>query len=316
MSKLIQLTLLKVRYSGDTIGDDIRFEIASPAGFFSLEKKIAFGSEVALNAWVGTFQSSATVPITFTVIEQDSVFNDVGSKDSILDVDVNATVPQISTCEVVVRERRGVSLGTREARFLITLQVLVGSTTRYIPLTDEGWFLCKRENKKTPIALPAFLKVRLGRVESGREYFTSLEGALRGIQLWASEKRDSSLQLLFNTPQTDSIQLAYSISKKTLVTSDRTYRTTDSPNAQWKKGLYDIEIPDAPHQGGLNYPDAKLARVWFRIGHSGDRYLHTGRHSLGCITVLEQKQWDTLCQSLLKSRKGDGKSVGVLTVVD
>ena len=82
-------------------------------------------------------------------------------------------------------------------------------------------------------------------------------------------------------------------------------------------GIYDIEIPDAPHEGGINYTKiAKFAKVWFRVGHKDAKYLHTGMHSLGCITVLEQDKWDEIFHQLIKARKGDGLSVGVLEVVD
>lgn len=84
----------------------------------------------------------------------------------------------------------------------------------------------------------------------------------------------------------------------------------------WKKGTYDVEIPDAPHSGGLRYPEAALSRTWFRVGHTGDRYIHTGAGSLGCITVLERDRWDALCSMLMRARKGDNVSVGTLTVID
>jgi hypothetical protein len=56
--------------------------------------------------------------------------------------------------------------------------------------------------------------------------------------------------------------------------------------------------------------------VWFRIGHDGARYLHTGKYSAGCMTLLEQKQWDGLWAVLITARKGDGKSIGVLKVIE
>lgn len=78
---------------------------------------------------------------------------------------------------------------------------------------------------------------------------------------------------------------------------------------------YDIEIPDIPHPGGLHYPEARYAKIWFRVGHSGKRYIHTGEHSRGCITLLEQERWDELCKILSKARKDDGRSIGVLEVI-
>lgn len=87
-------------------------------------------------------------------------------------------------------------------------------------------------------------------------------------------------------------RVLYSISKKTIILNGRVYATVDYRNAPWKKGLYDIEIPDYPHPSGARYEkQAPRAKTWFRIGHSGDRYLHTGGISLGCITVIEQVRW-------------------------
>ena len=55
--------------------------------------------------------------------------------------------------------------------------------------------------------------------------------------------------------------------------------------------------------------------MWFRIGHSGDRYVHTGTVSAGCLSMNEIKKWDNLCIKMLKTRKGDGVSVGTLKVI-
>jgi len=90
----------------------------------------------------------------------------------------------------------------------------------------------------------------------------------------------------------------------------------DNPKNPWKKGLYDIEIPDHPHEGGLNYPEAGRGTVWFRIGHSGERYLHPGIVSAGCISVTETKRWMEIYDTLIKARKGDFMSVGIFEVID
>ena len=67
---------------------------------------------------------------------------------------------------------------------------------------------------------------------------------------------------------------------------------------------------------GANYPEAKRAKTWFRIGHGGERYLHTGSRSLGCMTVIEAKRWMEIYGALIKARKGDFMSIGVLEVID
>ena len=80
-------------------------------------------------------------------------------------------------------------------------------------------------------------------------------------------------------------------------------------------GSHNIEIPDAPHSLGSGYlGSAKYARTWFRVGNKGDRYLHCGQVSLGCITVKDVGSWDKIYEHLIKSRKNN-QSVGVIKVV-
>ena len=52
----------------------------------------------------------------------------------------------------------------------------------------------------------------------------------------------------------------------------------------------------------------------FRIGRRGDRYLHTGGFSLGCVTVTSTQKWDDIVIFLLRSRF-DAKTVGTIEVV-
>lgn len=92
----------------------------------------------------------------------------------------------------------------------------------------------------------------------------------------------------------------------------------DDPHPTFKSDeirIYDIEIPDYAHRGGANYPEAKRAKTWFKIGHNGERYLHAGGHSLGCMTVIEVTRWMEIYNALIKARKGDFMSVGVLEVI-
>ena len=77
------------------------------------------------------------------------------------------------------------------------------------------------------------------------------------------------------------------------------YKTIDYSSSPWQKGFYDIEIPDFAHKGGDNYPEAKRGKHWFKIGHSGDKYLHVGMYSLGCITIVEIMKWMEIYNTLI-----------------
>lgn len=315
--KTIQLKVTKIKYRGDSVGDDVEIKVNCLNSNLDVKKKIKNKSEVKIDAVVGQFvtdQALFFLPVNIKIIERDLVFNDVGSKDIELKVDMKTSASQFSTYEILVKEKRGLSSGGRIGTFEITFEVLVSENIFYIPITKDGWF-GYYDNDKIKTSLPSYLKLHFDKIESRKEYFTVMEGVLQGEQFWSSAGREE-LFLLNKNPQTDPVSLIYSISTKILKLNNKKYLTTDSPNAPWKKGVYDIEIPDYPHGGGLHYSESKYATVWFRIGHIGDRYLHTGAHSLGCMTVIEIEKWDEIFEILIKARKNDGKSVGTLQVVD
>ena len=58
----------------------------------------------------------------------------------------------------------------------------------------------------------------------------------------------------------------------------------------------EVEAAD-PHR--VHYPEARYAGTWFKIGHSGDRFLHMGRASLGCMTVTQRDRWGGLYAALV-----------------
>ena len=85
-------------------------------------------------------------------------------------------------------------------------------------------------------------------------------------------------------------------------------------------GTHPVQIPDFPHELGSAYMgQSQYAKNWFYLGRSvaipgnNDRYLHTGRVSLGCVTV-DPNQWTKLYQYLILCRSGDGKTVGSIIV--
>ena len=66
----------------------------------------------------------------------------------------------------------------------------------------------------------------------------------------------------------------------------------------------------------IKYIGDSRGTVWFRISHSGERYLHPGMVSAGCISVTETKRWMEIYNTLIKARKGDFMSVGTFEVID
>ena len=80
-------------------------------------------------------------------------------------------------------------------------------------------------------------------------------------------------------------------------------------------GTHALEIPYEPHILGETYENsAKFSKTWFRIGDSGDRFLHPGLISAGCVTVTDIKKWDSIYDYLINSRS-DKKNVGEIEVI-
>lgn len=57
MLKSIQLKLLKIKYSGDSIGDDIRVEIEALDKFLRVDKRVKAGTTAEINREVGIFET-------------------------------------------------------------------------------------------------------------------------------------------------------------------------------------------------------------------------------------------------------------------
>lgn len=323
MLKTIKLKLTNVQYSGDSIGDDIRIEVEVLGKLLSIDKKIKVGTSVTVGQDIGSFETDQKIFKTIaysTVIEKDILFNDQGNTQGTIRVDTTLQKPQRFTYDVKVKETRsifGKQWSKKTALFTLTLEAIASDSLRYTPDEGDGWLKAILENTKSIVELPAFLQVRIDYADGKREYFTILEGPYRGMRASVKLSDDSSSQFIANIHHESFIQAQYSVSKKLFFLNGKKYQTTDYQKAKWEKRFYDIEIPDYAHQRGARYmEEAKRAKTWFRIGHSGDKYLHAGGVSLGCITIIERKRWMEIYSTLIKARKGDFTSVGVLEVID
>lgn len=322
MSKIINLKLSKIKYSGGSIGDDICIEIEILNKVLRIDKKIKIGTTVEINKEIGKFKIDQNLfssnNIHIVIIEKDLLFNDVGSINDTIKINTNIAKPQELVYKIEIKETRsilGKIWGKSTAVFEIVLEAIIADAFQYIPNEGDGWLRVRIEDSKIIESLPAYLKVRIDDTDNKREYFTILEGMHRGKRASVMLRKDGSTQFISNIQHETIVYATYSISKKIFTLKGKKYKTTDYQGAHWGKGLYDIEIPDAPHRGGLYY-NIEKATTWFRIGHTGDKYLHTGRISLGCITITENNRWVEIYNTLIKARKDDFISVGVLEVID
>ncbi|HQQ38375.1 MAG TPA: hypothetical protein PK086_02340 [bacterium] len=322
MLKKIQFKLIKIKYIGRPIGNDIRIDIELLDKIFRADKRMRARKTVEFNQVIGDFpsdQKTFSAKIKINVTEKDILFNDVGMIEKTINVDTDDVKTQNFTYNIELRENRfGRTWGKSAAIFEVTIEALITETIRYIPDVNNGWLKVKITNGEI-VSLPAFLKVQSGYIESGREYFTILEGQYKGQKASVSldNANNGNSRLLADVKHEPLIHLRYSISQKKLIIGNKKYKATDHAETPWKKGRYDIELPDYPHLGGEYYENRSFrAKSWFRVGHDGERYLHTGSHSLGCITITEIEKWNEIYNKLIKARKGDFLSVGVLEVVD
>lgn len=321
MAKSIQLKLSKIKYKGDSLGDDIRVEIEVLGKFLHIDKKIKAANTVGINQEVGRFETDRgylLASVSITVIEKDLLFNDVGSTEDNIKINTAIIGPQQFVFEVQVKEIRsifGKFWGTKTALFAIILEATVGDVERYTPDIVDGWLRARDANYKE-ISLPAYLRVKPEYIKNNREYFTPLEGVYHHQLLSTKLQDDRSSYFVSGVKHEPMVRATYSISTKLFTLNGKKYKTIDYSDAPWGKGLYDIEIPDYPHGRNDLYAEAKRQKVWFRIGHSGARYLHVGSRTLGCMTIIETIRWMEIYNALIKARKGDSMSVGEVEVID
>jgi N-acetylmuramoyl-L-alanine amidase len=177
----------------------------------------------------------------------------------------------------------------------------------------KGWLIVKYSSDgSTYPALPQYLRVNYLKTVNDRDYFTVLEGR--------AKDREASVvkgYLADGDPTGGAGTIKFDPKAEKLWYGGLgPVRAITSSTKPVPAGTHDIELPDEPHDKGIPYESKSIyAKTWFRIGHTGDRYLHTGAGSDGCITVTEIEKWTDIYNYLIKRRKGDGLSVGTVEVV-
>ncbi len=323
MLKSIQLKLSKIKYSGDSIGDDIRVEIEVLGKLLRVDKRIKAGTTAEINnKEIGIFetnQGSFQADIQITIIEKDMLFNDIGSTKGGVKVNTAVAKVQQFVFEVQVKENRSILSrlfwGKRTAIFEATLEAHVGEIERYTPDTEDGWLIAQTDQGEW-VSLPAYIRVYPKSIKNGREYFLPSEGTYLDKLLSIPLKNDNYSYLISDVKHESMISATYSIFGKVFTLNGKKYKAIDYPEAPWKKGIYNIGIPDYPHGSNNAYTEAIKQKVWFPIDFENARYLHVGARSAGCMTIIETTRWMGIYNALIKARKGDFKNVGVLKVID
>lgn len=196
---------------------------------------------------------------------------------------------------------------------------------KFIPATADGWMGVIMSGTRT--SLPSGIAVTVTSQVDGRDFGVINEGIyanntfdIKQGNLTETAERKSSVEVLFDVATNPAVIDGKTYDRRVTVTwaeggtskSVGPFPARTKPTSPPPKGTHDIEIADFPHDLGLPY--GAFATVWFRIGHQGDRYIHPGRESDGCITCAPGN-WPAIYAALNFGRLGDGKNVAKLKVV-
>lgn len=183
----------------------------------------------------------------------------------------------------------------------------------------KGWLTVRHSDGSTYPPLPQYLKVDHTSTSGDREYFTLKESGRDGrlIDSSASVKQKSGRgsYLASGLTYKGAAAVTFDTSTGELRYGGRgPVATITMVSNPVPTGTHDLEIPYEQHPGGGGYEASSVyAKTWFRVGHSGDRFLHPGSATAGCATVTGVSEWTSIYMYLINSRK-DNKNVGTITV--
>ncbi|WP_152034019.1 hypothetical protein [Paracidovorax avenae] len=188
---------------------------------------------------------------------------------------------------------------------------------RHIVGGADGWLNARREPSGVVVALPELLEVLWDGTEGGRDLFRVQEGAERGGQFSVK----SGYLKAGNPGWRGGAQLQFSVGKERLNFPGGQLRAITHARNPIRTGTHPVQLPDFPHSIGAIYSSrSPYSKTWFYLGHghavpgNNDRYLHPGSVSAGCITV-DPGEWTALYKYLILCRRGDGTTMGTVTVV-
>jgi len=315
MSNYLSIKLKQIKYSGDNIGRELKFKLKIGDQVAEMSIKLPRGESRSLDKVI--FQKTSkekiiTLPIAAEVKETSERYIDYGSGASRFKIQLKGRRIQKHIFGVEVkgsgRERGKIAI------FTFVLEASVESAICYVSdVWPNGWLRVKFDNGDI-YPLPQMLKVEIIKIEKGREYFNILEGRFRGCKASVGLE-DGKSHLSRKGEHKGPARLVFDQkAEKLAIDGLGKYNADMDENNPLPPGRYDLEIPYELHPKGAPYlSSSKYAKTWFRIGHKGKRFLHVGRISAGCITVIEKNKWTEIYNFLIRSRK-DNISVGEVIV--
>lgn len=317
ITRLTKIVFSRVLFTGDKLGPDYEFNFAAAGQSATIKVNMTKKREAELNKdifLISELPEVRRVPLRIDVLERNDIFNDFGSIDTELTIACPEPREQSTTFDVIVygkgREIRKQSMAS------ITLTTCLDKGLRYVGGLNPNSWLSVLLDAGFEVQLPHFLGVELVELTSQGIHFRILEGRFKGefAQISSSAGSDYLRQEIGIRKESARLQLRKS-SQRLQIPGLGEFPVVLDPSNPLPMGSYVVDIPDEPHDLGRPYPDqAKYARTWFRLGETGDRYLHTGRVSAGCVTVETVESWDRICKFLLRCLL-DSKAIGILEVL-
>ncbi len=125
MIKKIVLKLKSVKYSGQSIGEDISIDIKILDKIFKINRRIKVGSTTFIDNEITRFETSQNIfetNLNIKITEKDFLYNDTSEILSKISINLETTFPQQFSYNVFVNEK-GLNLKNRRAIFEIILEV-------------------------------------------------------------------------------------------------------------------------------------------------------------------------------------------------
>ncbi len=197
--------------------------------------------------------------------------------------------------------------------------------TQWLGQTTDGWIVTL-DSAGRRRSLPSHIKLNVTGTTSGRDQFQVLEGVNSGTDgtiatgsglLTTVNPHKSAATVRFRNRTGGPTTIAGVTYDKELVIeyNDGSGSQSAGPfNAVGDSanpipvGSHVLQVPDYPHDLGASY--SQYGTVWFRIGTSGDRYLHPGSISAGCATA-QGSTWVQIYETIVK-RRDASNNVGTL----
>ncbi len=317
-NRIASLTVIRIDLEGDHLGDDFTVSFAIGDSRESMPCQIISGQSQTFRRTLAHFSIddlSRPLKIKLSTVEKDPIVDDLG--ESSLDVSQSGEgwENQILIAEIQV-QGKGRGESRKRAKMTVVSELNVTAGRLFVDdISPDGWLIAQLDGG-SQVILPHSLEIECSRQEAGRELFKILEGAHLGRLASAALGAGNLSHFVLNMPRMAPARLSYARQDNRMhIEGLGDFATRPNESNPVPVGTYPICIPDLPHARVRQYlRQAPHAKLWFRIGMEGDRYIHPGTVTQGCITVSQIDSWEQIYHHLIYSRSGDQQTVGTLEV--